>query len=66
MCLEPIEDDAVESGGGKAAVLKAMKKKYTARQKTMDNVIKKLNSLQVKVEASIKALSCCFAFVVVF
>ena len=56
----------MESGDGKAAVLKAMKKKYTSRQKTMDTVIKKLSSLLIKVEAAIQALSCCFAFVVVF
>ena len=66
VCHAPIEDhDAAEGGGSEAAVLKAMREKYVARQKTMEGTIEKLVSLLAKIDAAIKALSCCFVFAVV-
>ena len=66
VCHAPIEDhDAAEGGAGEAAVLKAGRKKYIARQKTTEGTIKKLASLLTNIDAASKALSCCFVFVVV-
>ena len=47
-------------------MLKAVKNKYNARLQILDAVVKKLNSLLGKIEATKKALSRCSVFVVVF
>ena len=67
VCHEAIEDDdvAADGGGGESALLKAMRKKYLARQRSMDTTIRKLASLATKIENATKALLCCFVFVVV-
>ena len=53
VCKEPVTEDT-HTEGGEAQVQKAIKKKYTARQKALDGTIKKLVSVIGKLDAALK------------